>query len=198
VSTSLPKNSNMRTHTAEDKLLVTHNFLAHCPSLRQMASKWGIPHCSISTLCLHPVVRALREIFVGNANTRNIVWPKAEDKQVSVMDGFKRRFPMPGCIGAVDGSLIPQRKPTKEQTNQDSVSNYGYKGGIASLLLAICDADMKFIHHSSSIHVNVGAPACVGDAGLFGRSQLKASTLRQAIVPLHFRTAHGTNSFRTW
>jgi hypothetical protein len=42
---------------------VTLNFLAHCPSLRQMATKWGMPHCSISELCLHPTVRALRYIF---------------------------------------------------------------------------------------------------------------------------------------
>jgi hypothetical protein len=114
VGTSLPKNSNMRTYTAEDELLVTLNFLAHCPSLRQMATKWGMPHCSISTLCLHPVVSALQEIFVGKANTRNIVWPKEEDEQVSVMDGFKRRFQLPGCVGAAScPGANPQRsKPT--------------------------------------------------------------------------------------
>jgi hypothetical protein len=43
---------------------------------------------------------------------------------------------------------------------------YGYKGGIASLLLAVSDADMR------SLYVNAGAAACVGDAGLFGRSRL--------------------------
>jgi hypothetical protein len=107
-----------------DKLLVSLNFLAHCPSLRQMATKWGMPHCSISTLCQHPVVSALREIFVGNAYTRNIVWSKEEDQQVSVMDEFKRRLQLPSYIGAVDCSLIPQRKPTKEQANQDSDSYY--------------------------------------------------------------------------
>jgi hypothetical protein len=184
VGTSQPKNSNIRTYTAEDKLLVTLNFLAHCSSLRQMATKWGIPHCSISTLCLHPVVRALQDIFVLNANTKNILWPKEDDEQVCVMDRFKKRCQLPGCIGAVDGSLIPQRKSTKEQANQDSDSYYGYKGGIASLLLAVCVADMKFTY------VNAGASACVKDASLFSRSQVKASIdqgmLKQVSVPLHF------------
>jgi hypothetical protein len=92
VGTSQPKNSNMRTDTAEDKLLVTLNFLAHCPLPRQMATKWGMPHCSISTHCLHPVLRALQDILVRNANTKNILWPKEDDKQVRVMDGFKKRF----------------------------------------------------------------------------------------------------------
>jgi hypothetical protein len=125
VGTSQPKNSNMRTYTAEEKLLVTLNFLAHCPSLRQMATKWGMPHCSISTLCLYPVVRALQDIFVRKANTQTILWSKEDDEQVRVIDGFKKRFQLPGCIGAVDSSLIPQRKPTKEQANQDSGSYYG-------------------------------------------------------------------------
>jgi hypothetical protein len=83
------------------------------------------------------------------------------------MAGFKDRFRLPGCLGAIDGSLISQRKPTKEQANQDTESYYSYKGGIASLLLAVCDADKKFIY------VNAGAPACVEDAGLFSRTQLK-------------------------
>jgi hypothetical protein len=93
-----------------------------------------------------------------------------------------RRFGSPGCAGAIDGSLIPQRKPTKEQANQDTDSYFGYKGAIASLLLAICDAEGKFLY------VSAGAPACVGDAGLFGRSILKErideGMLRCVQIPL--------------
>jgi hypothetical protein len=100
------------------------------------------------------------------------------------MDGFSKKFQLPGCLGAIDGSLIPQRKPTKQQANQDTDSYYGYNGCIASLLLAVCDADLRFTY------VNSGAPACVGDAGLYGRSQLKANIdagmLKQVRVPLHF------------
>jgi hypothetical protein len=55
-------------------------------------------------------------------------------------------------------------KPTTEAANQDSDSYYGYKGFIASLLLAVCDADVLFTY------INAGEPACVGDAGLFGRT----------------------------
>jgi hypothetical protein len=73
VGTSEPRNSNIRTYTAEDKLLVTLNFFAHCPTLRQMATKWGMPHNSISAISLHPVVTALCKTFTRDANTRNIV-----------------------------------------------------------------------------------------------------------------------------
>jgi hypothetical protein len=55
------------------------------------------------------------------------------------MKGFRDECGVPGCVGAIDGSLIPQRKPTKEQANQDTDSYYGYKGGIAmhSFLVAV-------------------------------------------------------------
>jgi hypothetical protein len=128
-----------------------------------------MPHNSISEIVLHPTVRALRRVLFEEEATKNIRWPKEAEDQRRVMQGFRNRFQLPGCIGAIDGSIIPQRKPTKVQANQDTDSYYGYKGGIASLLLAVCDADMRLLY------VNAGAPACVGDAGLFGRSRLKVN-----------------------
>jgi hypothetical protein len=174
----------MRAYTIKEKLLVTLKFLGHCHTLRQMAQKWGMPHNSISTVVLHPTVRALRRVFLAEEATKNILWPKEAAAQQKVMQGFKDRFHIPGCIGAIDWTLIPQRKPTREQANQDTDSYYGYKGGIASLLVAVCDADMR------RTYVNAVAPACVRDAGLFGRSQLKANIdagiLRIQSVPLYF------------
>lgn len=179
-----PANPNMRAYLVKEKLLVTINFLAHCHTLRQMAEKWGMPHNSISHICLHPTVRVLRRIFLVAPATKNINWPKQEHEQKAVMAGFKDKYKLPGCLGTIDGSLIPQRKPTKKQANQDTDSYYGYKGGIASLLLAVCDADMRLLYASA------GAPACVGDAGLFSRTQLKENIddgmMRTVSVPLFF------------
>jgi hypothetical protein len=53
------------------------------------------------------------------------------------------------------------RKPTREQVSQDRDSFEGYQGGIATLLLAVGDADLKFLY------IRAGAPAYC------------ASTLRQ-------------------
>jgi hypothetical protein len=181
---SVPANPLMRAYSVKEKLLFTLNFLAHCPTLRQMASKWAMPHNSIAVVCLHPTVRVLRTVFVEDPATKNMRWPKTDEDQKRVMDGFKRACKIPGCLGAIDGSLIPMRKPTKEAANQDSDSYYGYKGFIASLLLAVCDADMLFTY------INAGAPACVGDAGLFGRTRLREQIneglMRTMSVPLFF------------
>jgi hypothetical protein len=143
-----------------------------------------MPHSSISELCLHPTVRALRYVFLEKAETKNICWPKTDVEQLRVMQGFRTAYGVPGCLGVIDGSLIPQRKPTKAQANQDADSYYGYKGGIASLLLAVCDADLQFTY------VSAGAPACVGDAGLFSRCRLMGyldeGLMRTLNVPLYF------------
>jgi hypothetical protein len=58
------------------------------------------------------------------------------------------------------------------------------EGGIASLLLAVCDINLRFTY------VNAGAPACVGDAGLFSWSRLhdriQDGLMRTVNVPLYF------------
>jgi hypothetical protein len=117
-------------------------------------------------MCLHPTVRALQVVLLQQEAIKSVRWTKTEEQHLFVMHGFMTEYELPGCLGAIDESLIPQHKPTKAQANQDADSNYGCKGGIASLLLAVCDANLQFTY------VNAGAPACVGDAGLFSRSLL--------------------------
>jgi hypothetical protein len=86
---SVPANPLMRAYSVKETLLVTLNFLAHCPTLRQMASKWGMPHNSNAVVCLHPTVRVLRTVFVEDPATKNMRWPKTDEDQKRVMDGFK-------------------------------------------------------------------------------------------------------------
>jgi hypothetical protein len=168
----------------QSKLLITLIFLAHCPSLRSMSNKWGVPHNSISVYCIHSVVPVLRQIFTVNENTKNIKWPRQPDDIRRTKQGFMAKYQLPGCLLAVDGSLIPQRKPTREQANQDQDSYFGYKGVVCSLLLCCCDSDLIFRY------VNAGAPGCVGDSGLFSRSQLKdqidQGLLQTEATPLNF------------
>jgi hypothetical protein len=149
-----------------------------------MASKWGMPHNSIAELCLHPTVFVLDWLFCKSAQIKDIKWPSDEESKQRVMKGFRDKCWVPGCVGAIDGSLVPQRKPTKEQAKQDTDSYYGYKEGKASLLLAVCDIHMRFTY------VNAGTPACVGDAGLFGTCQLgervRDGLLQQRVITLYF------------
>jgi hypothetical protein len=128
--------------------MVTLNFLVHCSTLRQMATKFGMPHNSVSALCVHPTVDTLRKVFIRTPETKIFRWPVGLVHQARVMQGFRARCKVPGCLGAIDGSLISMKKPTKEQENQDADFYYGYKGFIASLLLAVCDINMRFTYVS--------------------------------------------------
>jgi hypothetical protein len=107
-----------------------------------MATKWGMPHCSISDLCLHPTVRALQYIFLQQAGTKNVCWPKEEEEQPRVASGPPMR-----CQVAWVPSMAPwppSRSRGGTKANQDADSHHLYKGGIVSLLLAVCDADLQF------------------------------------------------------
>jgi hypothetical protein len=157
----------MRQYKRKEKLLVTLNFLAHCGTLRELATKWGMPHCSISVLCIHPVLNALHKMLVIDRVTRTVRFPRETNDLKAVFEGFRRKFRLPGVAGAIDGTMIMMKKATASQANPDTDSYYSYKGGIAMLALCVCDADMRFTY------ANVGAPACVGDAGLYTRSRLK-------------------------
>ena len=70
-----------------------------------------------------------------------------------------------GCCGAIDGTVIPMKKPSREQAGGDS--HCYYKGHAASLLLEVVDSDLCFTY------INAGAPGNVGDAELYKRRNLR-------------------------
>jgi hypothetical protein len=117
--------------------------------------------------------QALRKVFINTPETKNIRWPVDPADQDKVMNGFRDKCKVPGCLGAIDGSVIPMKKPTKKQANQDSDSYHGYKGGVAFLLLAVCDIKLRFTY------VNAGAPGVRGTQGSLDAVN-SMTTLRQA------------------
>jgi hypothetical protein len=76
------------------------------------------------TACLHPTVDTLRKVFIHTPETKNVRWPVGPADQVRVMQGSRDWCKVPGCLGAIDGSLIPIELPTKGQVNQDDDSYY--------------------------------------------------------------------------
>jgi hypothetical protein len=48
--------------------------------------------------------------------------------------------------------LIPQKKPSAAQTGNDADAYWSYKGHVASLLLAICDANGLFFYPTPFTH----------------------------------------------
>ncbi len=179
-------NPHHRHYNKRHRLLITLNWLAHNSTSRQMRNKWATPHNTICASILRPTVRALHQVLVVDADTKVINWPSTASQLSAVVDGFKSKMGMPGCAGAIDGSLIPLKKPKKETVGGDADAFYGYKGFVSHLLLGVVDSNKLFIF------VSAGAPACIGDAGLYTRSVLKDSIEAGCLdlIDIPLRVAH--------
>ena len=82
-------------------------------------------------------------------------WKKIEER-------FRHRWNVPHAVGALDGKHIAIKKPKKSGSEY-----FNYKGYFSLVLLALVDADYKFLW------VNVGSSGSSSDAQIFNRSKLK-------------------------
>lgn len=83
------------------------------------------------------------------------------DKQqwLRIAADFNARFHFPNCLGAIDGKHIRIRKP-----NNSGSKFYNYKGYFSIVLLAVTDANGKFLI------IDVGSCGGNSDGGVFSRS----------------------------
>jgi hypothetical protein len=129
-----------------------------------MQRTFGVPQNTFSQRILRPTC-ALDQVLRLNSETKVIRFPRSVDAINSTSRQFQTKFGLPAVLGALDGSLIPQKKPSAAQAGNDADAYLSYKGHVASLMLAICDANGLFLYI-------IASPRTVGDVGLWGRSDL--------------------------
>lgn len=89
--------------------------------------------------------------------------PDSNDEWMNIAKAFEERWNFPNCIGAIDGKHMLLQKPAKSGS-----TFYNYKHTFSIVLMALVDADYKFIY------VDVGAQGRISDAGVFNNCKLSS------------------------
>lgn len=104
--------------------------------------------------------------------------------------GFEDRCQFPHCLGAIDGKHIYIQPPD----NSGSLF-HNYKGRFSVVLMAVVDANFKFVYAS------VGTQGRMSDASLFGQSDLRRAMDRGLLnvpnpEPLQLQHNHALYVYR--
>ena len=139
--------------------------------------EWGSQLHAIS------IVRSVVNTFVENLLKDSIRFPEGEELK-SVLTDFEHLDSLPQCAGAVDGTFMHIRKPTRYRDSYRC-----YKQHTAILILAVVDARGVFTY------VNSGHPGSVGAAAAFNTSRLYQKLQTRAWLGDNSKLINGARVF---
>jgi hypothetical protein len=87
--------------------------------------------------------------------------PDSEDEWKTIANVYEKKWNFPHVIGALDGKHIVLQKPINSGSDY-----YNYKHTCSLVLLALVDANYKFLY------IDVGAQGRIGDATVYNNSNL--------------------------
>lgn len=149
------------------KLAVTLRFLATGNSYHSLAFDFRVAHNTISLF-----VPQVCDAIVAEYEDEVLKCPSTPQEWRPLADRFGDRWNFPHACAALDGKHIAIKKPR----NSHSIY-YNYKGFFSVVLLALVDADYKFVWAS------VGANGSSSDCAIFNRSTLEPA-LREGTLGL--------------
>jgi len=141
--------------SAEEQVLICLRFLSTGDSYRTIAFNFRIGvstvHYTVIRVC-NAIWEVLQPDYLPVPTTD--MWRTSAEK-------FELLWNFPHCVGAVDGKHVVMQAPA----NSGSVF-YNYKGSFSIVLLAIVDAEYRFIA------VDIGQYGSSSDGGVFARSTI--------------------------
>ena len=177
------------------KLAVTLRHLATGSSYITLSYTFRV---SKSAICrfVPEVCQAIIDVYKDEV----MKCPRSPEEWKKVAEDFSKRWQYHNCCGALDGTHIPIQKPS-----HGGSLYYNYKKFHSIVLMAVADANYKFIY------VDVGAEGSAGDGGTWYRTTLHeaiedhragfpdASPLPNATTPIPFHLV-GDDAFamKTW
>ncbi|XP_055902191.1 uncharacterized protein LOC129938576 [Eupeodes corollae] len=142
------------TISAKEKLCLTLRFLATGASFADLSFRFLMGKTTVRW-CIMQTIQAINKHFT------DLVMPVPESpsfwKEISL--DFLSNWNFPNCLGAVDGKHVKMFAPRKSGS-----FNFNYKKCFSTILMAVVDANYKFIM------VSIGAHASNADSTVFASS----------------------------
>ncbi|XP_045116824.1 uncharacterized protein LOC123507728 [Portunus trituberculatus] len=137
--------------TAGERLTLTLRYLATGESQVSLAYQFCISHNLISSI-IPSVCRAIYQVL----QPQYLYLPRNQSEWQHVASQYYARWNFPMCIGVLDGKRVLISKPPCSGSEY-----YDYKGHFSLIMMALVDADYKFMY------VDVGASGRASDAGVW-------------------------------
>ena len=135
--------------------LIVYSFLATGDSFWTLHTRFRRGAATIASIVYEvcdSIYQVLQPIYMS---------PPSEEDWKQIEHRFNTKWNFPNCIGSLDGKHIMMKCPP----NSHSLF-YNYKGFFSIVLMALVDADYRFIY------IDVGNYGSNGDSGIFKNSSL--------------------------
>ena len=170
------KDTTMRhAISVEQRVAITLWYLATPAEYRTVAHLFGVAHC---TVC--KIVHETCDAIVTSLLSVYVKFPRG-DQLDSVVDGFRTKWGVSQCVGAIDGCHIPIAAPVLNHTDY-----YNRKGWYLMILQGVVDANYRFLD------ICVGWPGSVHDARVFAHSPLYKKITEEELLPNKKLNINGT------
>ena len=147
------------------KLALTLRHLASGTKYMDMRYGWRVAHNTLSK-----VVREVCNAIIHVYKREVLPLPTTPEEWKAIADKYQRRWNFPNTIGALDGKHVAIKCPPRSGSEY-----YNYKKFYSIVLLALVDADYKFIW------VDIGGRGPSSDAQIWNDSDLKEAMDNRSI-----------------